>query len=310
MALALGSSGSLAAPRQLVAGIQLWAVRSVAETDLAGTLGRLAAMGYREVESYSFGVRPIQSDRVAGYAPDDFHRAVRRAGLRCPSVHIALGGEDLHQAIEAAHAVGASYAVSSIRRGTGAAPYDGPQRDGYLRPMSAMTLNDAHETARLANHVGATLKKAGLQYCYHNHYFEFVALEDGSCAYDVLWQETDPDLVKFEIDCGWMMVAGHDPVTYIKRNPARVPMLHIKDFLAPSEGQTEGRSGALRLGSELGRGVLDYRPIFDVLLRSRVQHVFAEQEGPFQRMDQLAAANVAFSFLEQGLIRRPTGLRQ
>lgn len=303
-ALALRAGAAPAAARRASRrpfGIQMWTVREEAERDLAGTLAALAKMGYSEVESYSFDARPIQSNRFAGYAPEDFAKALQRAGLRCPSVHVALGGKDVDAVVHAAKAVGARFAVSSIlRRGTGQAPYDGPPRAGYLAPMNAMTRADAHETARLANEVGAALKRAGLQYCYHNHYFEFAALDDGECGYDVLWRETDPDLVKFEIDCGWMMVAGYDPVKYMRRDPARVPMLHIKDFLPAAAGQTEGLTGALRLGSELGRGALDYSAVFAALPDSAVEHTFAEQEGPFTRMKPLDAAREGMAFLRQG----------
>src|SRR5438309_335050 len=76
-------------------------------------------------------------------------------------------------------------------------------------------------------------------------------------GYDVLLRETDPYLVKFEIDCGWMIFAGRDPIDYFSKYPRRFPMIHVKDFLPESDKQT-----GTMLGAELGHGMVDYKPIF------------------------------------------------
>jgi len=51
------------------------------------------------------------------------------------------------------------------------------------------------------------------------------------------------------------------------------------------------------LGAELGTGVVDYKPIFAAAKKAGLQHYFAEQEGPFSRMDQLEAARVDYGYL-------------
>jgi sugar phosphate isomerase/epimerase len=153
-----------------------------------------------------------------------------------------------------------------------------------------MSLDEAKRTAEIANHIGASARQAGLQFTYHNHNFEFADQGGGAIGYDVLLKETDPQLVKFEIDCGWMIFAGYDPVEYIRKYPHRFPMIHVKDFLP------QGKGGQMQ-GAELGRGTVDYKPIFAAATQAGLQHYFVEQEGPFARMSPLEAAKVDCDYL-------------
>jgi sugar phosphate isomerase/epimerase len=215
-----------------------------------------------------------------------------------------LDPQRLQTAFDEAHALGASYVVSSVLRpGTGPLPYSGAPPQGIGAPMRAMTREDAKQTAYLANQIGASARSAGLQYCYHNHYFEFVDQGDGGIGYDQLLHDTDPALVQFEIDCGWMAVAGHDPVAYLKRYPGRFPMVHVKDFLAPEPAMAGGAMGALRVSTELGTGVVDLGAIIPVALEAGVRHFFVEQEAPFRHMTQLQAAAVDYAYLARALAR-------
>ena len=94
-----------------------------------------------------------------------------------------------------------------------------------------MSPDEAKRTAEIANRIGEAAKRAGLQFVYHNHDAEFADQGGGVIGYDLLLRETDPDLVKFEIDCGWMIFAGRNPIDYFKKFPHRFPMIHVKDFL-------------------------------------------------------------------------------
>jgi sugar phosphate isomerase/epimerase len=159
-----------------------------------------------------------------------------------------------------------------------------------------MTLDDAKRTADLANRIGERAKDAGLQYAYHNHQFEFMPQEGGAIPYDELLKLTDPELVKFQIDCGWMVVGGANPVEYFLKHPGRFALIHVKDFLPLPAG---GDRWAPRLGAELGRGTIDYAPIFTAANANGLEHFFAEQEGPYTRMSQLEAAAVAYNYLRR-----------
>ena len=160
-----------------------------------------------------------------------------------------------------------------------------------------MSLDEAKRTAALVNRIGEAAKRAGLHYVYHNHDFEFADQGGGAIGYDVLLRESDPELVKFEIDCGWMIFAGRNPIDYFKKYPNRFPMIHVKDFLPAHDKSAVAGSAADMVGAELGRGVVDYNPIFAAAEKTGLQHYFVEQEGPFSRMDQLQAAQVDYDYL-------------
>jgi len=261
-------------------GIQLYTVNTPMQEDPAGTLKKLREIGFGEVESASFGKLSAKQ----------FRQLLDDAGLACPSAHLQF--DNLGSAFEDAHTLGAHYATSGSLHPSA--------NDPQLAATSwkpSMNLEDAKRTAQLANRIGGAAKRAGLQYVYHNHNFEFSDQSGGITCYDVLLRETDPELVKFEIDCGWMIFAGRNPIDYFKKYPNRFPMIHVKDFLPAGDKSAGAGNGAQMLGAELGHGVVDYKPIFAAAEKAGLQHYFVEQEGPFSRMNQLQAARVDFDYL-------------
>src|SRR2546430_15346408 len=145
------------------------------------------------------------------------------------------------------------------------------------------TLFRSKRTAELANHIGEQAARAGLQYVYHNHDFEFVAQGGAGFGYDLLLRETDPRLVQFEIDCGWMIFAGGDPVDYFSKYPNRFPMIHVKDFVRESD-HAGAKLGAMH-GAELGRGVVNYGPIFAAAEKAGLRHYFFEEDRKSTRLN-------------------------
>jgi sugar phosphate isomerase/epimerase len=262
-------------------GIQLYTVKDAMQTDPAGTLKKLRQIGFGEVETAGFGKLSARQ----------FRQLLDDAGLSCPSAHLQFDLDRLDSAFEDAHSLGATYAVSgslhSLVAGSGSA---------VAASKPTMSLDEAKRTAEVASRIGERAKRAGLQYVYHNHDLEFAAQGGGAIGYDLLLQNTDPGLVQFEIDCGWMVFAGHNPIDYFKKYPNRFPMIHVKDFLAAHAGSAAADAAVMR-GAELGRGVVDYKPIFAAAVRAGLRHYFAEQEGPFERMNQLQAAQVAYDYL-------------
>jgi sugar phosphate isomerase/epimerase len=254
-------------------GIQLYTVNGPMQEDPAGTLKKLGEIGFGEVESAGFGKLSAKQ----------FRRLLDDAGLVCPSAHLQFDINNLGSAFEDAHALGAKYAAS------GSLP-------AAASPRRGMSLDEAKRTAEFANRIGEAAKRAGLQYAYHNHDAEFADQGGGAFGYDVLLRETDPELVKFEIDCGWMIFAGRNPIDYFKKHPNRFPMIHVKDFLAGRDKGPAGGVAEMR-GAELGHGLVDYRPIFAAAKKAGLQHYFAEQEGPFARMTQMEAAQVDYDYL-------------
>ncbi len=258
-------------------GIQVYAVNQPFLADPAGTLKRLREIGYTEVECYADG-------KVPGA---ELRRMLDDAGLACPSVHLDFDPDNLDAAFEHAHALGAKFATAPSLRSA---------IDPEVPWQAAFDAEEAQRTAELANRIGEAAARAGLQFAYHNHDYEFADV-GGISGYDFLLRETDPQRVKFEIDCGWMTFAGRDPVEYFAAHPGRFPMLHIKDYLAADKTAATASGRPAMVGAELGRGTVDYRPIFVAGRKAGVQHFFAEQEGPFSRMGQLEAAEVAYEYL-------------
>ena len=276
----LASRALRATPLGGPVGIQLYAVKDALQTDPPGTLKALRAIGYGEVETAGF----------AGLSARQFHALLEEAGLGAPSAHLGFEPGNLGPAFDDAHALGARYAASGSLRAL--VQHDLPAG----ATDSGMTLEEAKRTAELANHIGEQARRVGLQYVYHNHDFEFADQGDGAIGYDLLLKETDPQLVKFEIDCGWMTLGGRDPRAYFARYPHRFPMIHVKDFLPTTAGPRPPDAPA-HPGAELGHGMIDYRPILAAAEKAGLKHYFAEQEGPFSRMSQLDAARQACQYL-------------
>lgn len=257
-------------------GIQLYTINDAMKSDARGALQRLREIGYVEVESAGYG----------GLSAKQFRGLLDEAGLSCPSAHLQFDPAHLDPAFEEAHALGAKFAVVSYMRPL-VIPADAPKNVFH----TGMSLDEAKRSAELANRIGEAAQRAGLEFTYHNHNHEFADVGSGQTGYDVLLKETDPKRVKFQIDCGWMIFAGHDPMAYFKQYPHRFPLIHVKDFLAREKGSTDMQ------GAELGHGSVDYKPIFGAAAKAGLQHYFVEQEGPFARMSTLDAARVDFEYL-------------
>jgi sugar phosphate isomerase/epimerase len=272
-------------PLNIPAGIQLYTVADPLRNDLQGTLKQLYSIGYRNVEAFGYASRP---------APAEFRHTLDEAGLRCPSAHLNFNQTELAPIFAEAHALGASYAVSST-----ILPEDIFSRKPIpANVMETLTSDDYHHLAERLNKVAAQTRAAGLQYAYHNHNFEFRVQPNQEIGYDILLKNTDPQLVKFEIDCGWMILAGYDPIQYMKQYPGRFRMLHIKDFVKGTEKSTSNRAGQRPEGTELSRGRIDYKPIFAAAANHGIQYYFVEQEPPFPAgISPLEAARIDYDYL-------------
>ncbi len=246
-AAVLGADRLAAKTLGLPIGLQLYSVRALLPKDFDGTLKAVRADGYTEVEAAGY------YDRTAA----DFHHAMDRAGLRCISTHHPLTLLRAHtdELIEYGHNLGLEYIVCP------SPAHRDPAAKGPL------TLDDWHFTADELNRIGEKVKAAGMSFGYHNHTPEF-GTEGGVTFYDELLRLTDPKLVFFEMDCGWVAAAGRSPVDYLSKTPDRFPLLHVKDVAKLPSGEYQS--------SILGLGTLDYRPILRAA--TGLKHYFIEQE--------------------------------
>jgi sugar phosphate isomerase/epimerase len=248
---AAACAGSLrlrAAPLRVPVGLQLYSVRNLLPKDFEGTLEKLAAAGYKEVEAAGY------FDKTAA----DFGNALQKAGLKCVSTHHALTQlkTQFDQLIQYGQALGLEYIICSW-----AGVHRDPTRKGELN------LDDWRYVADQFNVIGAKVKAAGMTFGYHNHIVEF-GTENGVVFFDELLKRTDPHLVKFEMDCGWVVGGGHNPVDYLSKYPERFPLLHVKDMVKEPDGKLRN--------VVMGKGSIDYKPIFRAA--TGLKHYFIEQE--------------------------------
>ncbi|HKV24811.1 MAG TPA: sugar phosphate isomerase/epimerase [Candidatus Acidoferrum sp.] len=284
-AFTLGAPGWLRAnPLGKPIGLQLYTVGAELEKDYDGTLRQIAAIGYKEIET---GVSPK-------HKAADVKKSLEEAGLRCRSIHMGMGG--VEEAIPYAKEIGARYVISSVTLPSVPEPGKRSMK-GFMEMLAGLTLDDFKKVAERCNQMGEKAKQAGLQFGYHNHNFEFKPQEGGAIGYDVVLKETDPALVKFELDCGWMAAAGHDPAAYLEKYPTRYRFLHIKDF-HPTAKPSVGLGPSERpQPAELGRGHIDYKPIFEAAKKTEVELYYVEQEPPFTTTPAMEAIKIDYDYL-------------
>jgi len=266
-------------------GIQLYTVSKELTENLDDTLEKIAAIGYRTVESAG----------LAGKSAGDFRKALDNAGLKCPSSHLFPTPEQTRaQFLDVARTLGSEYVVPSVLINT-----DGLKSvDDYIKVISALTEDDYKKMGSDLNAFAMEAQKAGLKLAYHNHNMEFHRWSDGRTTYEILMSETDPSLVKIELDCGWADLGGDPPLAVFKKYPGRVKMLHVKDFVAVSHPMTELDLKTMPESTELGKGHIDYRAILAAAPAEGVDQIFVEQEPPFVHFTAFEAAKADYEYLQ------------
>jgi sugar phosphate isomerase/epimerase len=264
-------------------GIQLFTVQDELSKDTPGTLKALFNIGYREVETFSVPLIKQQ------YTDAELKQMIKDAGLENPSAHLPFGMDETELVLERAHTLEVKYVVASTMLPE---PFtmDVPK---IVARMNALTVEDWKKIASNANDIGAKAKAAGFQFAYHNHRHEFRKYGELT-GYDVLLAETDPSLVKLEADCGWMVTAGQNPVSYFKKYPGRYRMIHAKDFRADTPVTTFVDRDAKVAPTEIGRGHIDFKSIIAAAEQSGVDHIFVEQDPPIVGMTSLEAVKISY----------------
>ena len=249
-------------------GLQLYTVRELMKHDFEGTVAGVAKIGYKEVEFAGY----------FGKTPQEVRALLDSNGLTSPSAHHPMQPPanamaktstletNLQEIIDGAHIIGQKFLVC---------PYlDAKSRtaDGYKR------------LAESCNRVGEQTKKAGIQFCYHNHSFEFEKVEglDGTLPFDYLITQTDPKNVKIEMDLCWITVGGQDPIAYFNKYPGRFPLVHAKDWSKEGSdpGGNEGAVGHAVTGhiANVGSGSIDWKNIFAHSGKAGIEHYLVEND--------------------------------
>jgi sugar phosphate isomerase/epimerase len=227
--------------------IQLYTVREPARADFPGTLRRLAEGGARAVEFAGYGGMPVP----------ELRSLLDELGMRVAGSHVPLTAWEgqLDTTLADIIALGGEYAVVPF------VPVERRGGEAFARSLAADL-----------NRWAAEAKRAGLGFAYHHHDFEFVPLEggDGSTLFDILVQETDPDLVGIEVDVYWAAHAGVDPAHLLSELQGRVPLLHVKDMAAGPE----------RTAIPAGDGILRWDEILPAASGAGARWWIIEQDDP------------------------------
>lgn len=258
-AFALAAPVAAQQQRRYKLGLQLYTMRAAMARDVEGTLKRIASIGYEEVETYGFDPEGI---RYYGLEARTFAQRLRDHNLATPSGHYDLNRfmsasvDDLERyvdrCIEGARTLGQSYITWP------------------LLDQDSRTIEKFKVAAERLNRAGGRIKKAGLQLAYHNHDFEFVE-QNGQIGYDIILKETDPGLVKLQMDLYWIARGSRISANeWFKRQPGRFVMWHVKDMHRTSRDYTE-----------VGNGTIDFTRIWPDAPLAGLKHFFVEQGGNF-----------------------------
>jgi sugar phosphate isomerase/epimerase len=234
-------------------GLQLWSLRLALPKDLRGTLAKVHAMGFREVEGAGLWGKTVPEMRAA----------LDAAGLRCTSVHMGMDrlGGDPAGAFAEAKALGAGRIVCP-----------------WIDHPKGFTREDALLTAEVFNRFGKAAQEAGLHFGYHCHGYEFVPAAEGT-LFDTLAQATDPARVEFQIDVFHAYLGGGDPVQLIEKYKGRVTTLHLKDLKkgVPVKAGTDGATADDDV--PIGTGQIDYPAVLRAAIKAGVAAYYVEDES-------------------------------
>lgn len=246
-------------------GLQLYSVRDEMKADPLGTLKQLAGMGYKYVEHASYKER-----KFYGYGAKEFKKILDDLGLKMPSGHTVMGKPhwdadkkaftDIWKyTVEDAAIVGQEFVIS-------------PSLDESLRK----TADDLKRYMEVFNKSGELCKKSGMKFGYHNHEFEFSTKLDGKTVYDIMLQNTDPNLVIQQLDIGNLYNGGAKAIDIVRQYPGRFQSMHVKDEIK----STGNNNNEEYESTVLGTGIVNVKEVIDLGRKSGgTKHFIIEQES-------------------------------
>jgi sugar phosphate isomerase/epimerase len=267
-------------------GLQLYTLGDLMTTDPKGTLQKIAAIGYKEVETAG-----SQKGNFYGYKPKELAAMIKEAGMTWRSAHVGGAQFTMSGILKMAKTAEDSARMQKIWERMKDMPKslnltentqelaDAAAEGGisYLvcSSIPVSTLDEIKKAADVFSKAGEACKKVGVQFAYHNHTSEFDEVE-GHRAFDYILSNTDKDLVKMELDLAWATKAKQDPVELFKLHPGRYPLWHVKDL-----------DKATMSPAEVGTGVVDFKRIFDNAKESGMKYFFVEQDGAPQPLQNV-----------------------
>ena len=263
-------------------GLELYTVRGLLEKDYEGTIAKVAAIGYKEVEP---------ADPYNHMQPAQYKALLDQYHLKMFSAHNDAGdGPGLEKELEGLESMGLKY--MAVQPAPGAPPRH-----------ERRTIETVKRRCAEMNKYGALLKKFGMKYYIHNHAGEFDVLEDGKTTeYDVFLKETDAELVAMQLDIGWAYVGGQNAIEMFRKNPGRYELWHVKDAkykeLDPKMKPSR-RMHAAKIVT-IGDGDIDYRAVFSNAEVAGLKHFVIEQDTAGEGgRDAIADCKIAYDNLKK-----------
>jgi sugar phosphate isomerase/epimerase len=276
-------------------GLQLYTLGNLMTTDPKGTLQKLAAIGYKELESAG-----SQKGNFYGYTPKEFSAMVKDAGMTWRSAHVGGVALTMEQVMKMAKTAEDSARIKKMEpmiRSRANTPNlkndyqklaDDAAEGGisYLvcSSIPVSTMDEIKAAVDVFTKAGEACKKNGVQFAYHNHQTEFDSI-DGHRPFDYILDNTDKEAVKMELDLAWATKAKQDPVELFKLHPGRYPLWHVKDLDKNTMNP-----------AEVGSGVVDFKRIFDNAKISGMKYFFVEQD---QAPQPLQNVTNSYSYLNK-----------
>lgn len=267
-------------------GLQLYTLGNLMTTDPKGTLQKLAAIGYKEVESAG-----SQKGNYYGFKPKEFAAMVKEAGLHWRSAHVGGAPFTIDMLMKMAKNAEDSARMKKIAEQFKNRPPVLNLTSDYQRladdaaeggisylvcsSIPVSTLDEIKKAVEVFSKAGEACKKNGVQFAYHNHTTEFDEVE-GHRPFDYILSNTDKELVKMQLDLAWATKANQDPVALFKQHPGRFPLWHVKDL------DKETKNPA-----EVGTGIVDFKRIFANAKESGMKYFFVEQDGAPQPLQNV-----------------------
>jgi sugar phosphate isomerase/epimerase len=245
-------------------GLQLYTLRDDLPKDPVGVLRQIASFGYKQIESFEG-----QKGMFWGMTNLEFKKLMDELDMKIISSHTNID-ENFQKKADEAAAIGMKYLI---------APYLGPQK----------TLDDYKRAAEKFNQRGEVCKKAGIKFAYHNHDYSFTKM-DGVFPQDIFMQNTDKDLVKFEMDIYWVVTAGQDPIAWFKKYPERFTLCHVKDRMKNASEKAAS--------TDLGKGAIDWATILTAAKKEGMDYFIVEQER-YDGTTPLKAVQVDAEYMKQ-----------
>ena len=264
-------------------GVQLFSIPKLLEKDFSSGIQMLANMGYKEVQLYGpfpfsaesaknswNAITPMLGFSGSGYfdnSADEIKAILTENRIKATAIHTDLDTllTKMNELGKAGDTIGFDYV------GIPAIPED-----------KRKSLDDYKRMADQFNKIGEAAKKVGLKFAYHNHGYGLKEMQ-GQIPLNYVLENTDPNLVFFEMDIYWTVAGGADPISYLESYPKRYHLMHLKDMkekkqFAGSGSNPQEWMELFPYMTTLGSGIMDLSAIITKAKKAGVKHFYVEQD--------------------------------